>query len=1488
MKKTFIKEGLLTIVAIFTAVASFAQATITTGTLSPTSVCAGSTVSVPFTTTGVVAPLTNFIAQLSDATGAFTAPTEIGNAAATPITATIPAGTVAGAAYKIRVVSVLTLVPVATGSASALTINAVPAAPVAVNKTYTVGDPVVSLALSVTGTNLLWYTAASGGVGSATVPTVSTAAPSTASYWVTQSASVGSCESPRSKIDVTVNPAACVAPAAPVVVNKVYTVGDPVVSLALSVTGTNLLWYTASTGGTGSATVPTVSTAAPSTASYWVTQSASVGSCESPRSKIDVTVNPAACVAPAAPVVVNKVYTVGDPVVSLALSVTGTNLLWYTAASGGVGSATVPTVSTAAPSTASYWVTQSASVGSCESPRSKIDVTVNPAACVAPAAPVVVNKVYTVGDPVVSLALSVTGTNLLWYTAASGGVGSATVPTVSTAAPSTASYWVTQSASVGSCESPRSKIDVTVNPVACVAPAAPVVVNKTYTVGDPVVSLALSVTGTNLLWYTTATGGVGSATVPTVSTTAPSTASYWVTQSASVGSCESPRSKIDVTVNPVACVAPAAPVVVNKTYTVGDPVVSLALSVTGTNLLWYTAATGGVGSATVPTISTATPSTASYWVTQSATVGSCESPRSKIDVVVTACVAPAAPIVVNKTYTVGDPVVSLALSVTGTNLLWYTASTGGTGSATVPVVSTATAGTKSYWVTQSATVGSCESPRAKIDVIVNCGVIATPSVAVLSPVCQNSTVSSTVLSTAVTGTGILWYATASGGVGSSTAPTPVTTGSVAFEYYVTQTITGCESARVKVSLPITPLPVAPAVAPIDYCKDATDAKPLTSVGTGTLKWYNAAGTVLAAAPTPVTTNVGVVSYFVTQTVSGCEGPKAEIKVTTNALPGSATVAAEAVCQEKADKAYPFSATGDAGNTFNWYSTVTAGTKETATPSVNLKNAGETTYYVAQVTAKGCESAVRVAKKIRVKRLPGQPANLPAPEYCQFLPAVALTATFESGATPNWYGNNATGGTAVGTAPTPSTLVGGTISFYVSQTLEACESDRAKIDVLIKTTPKPTTTTSLAFCQGADAAVLSATGDNLKWYREANGTTSQPNPFTPFTQKVEDYSFFVTQTGSNGCESPKEEIKVHIKALPSATISGNTSIALGETAQIRVNFTSDGPWNYVLSNGVTGSTSNSSIDIAVKPSTTTTYVVTEVSNTCGKGIPVGSALVTVRIPTINTGNPSAAEICAGKTFQLPFQQSGNFPEGNKFTLQISTVNEDAKFVTIPSTATSSVITATVPDSTKGGAYFLRIVSSDSKGDFLVKGSVAGVTINVNPLPVATLSGTKTILAGQNADLKIEFIGKAPWTFNLYDGVKDSSITAPQTPFIFLVKPKATTSYTIRNITNVCGTVATGNGTARIQVDPILGIEPAVVNFVKVYPTIIETRFTVELDEPVSPKLSKVEVLDMSGRAMTDRKIKQKVTEMDLTNYPGGLYLIKVQNGNHSVVHRILKK
>ena len=100
----------------FTITQSVGLTTITTSAVSPLTYCAGSSVNVSFTTDAAANSGNIFTAQLSNAAGSFSNPTNIGtinSTAAGTIACVIPAGTSAGNGYRIRVVSSN---PVVTGS----------------------------------------------------------------------------------------------------------------------------------------------------------------------------------------------------------------------------------------------------------------------------------------------------------------------------------------------------------------------------------------------------------------------------------------------------------------------------------------------------------------------------------------------------------------------------------------------------------------------------------------------------------------------------------------------------------------------------------------------------------------------------------------------------------------------------------------------------------------------------------------------------------------------------------------------------------------------------------------------------------------------------------------------------------------------------------------------------------------------------------------------------------------------------------------------------------------------------------------------------------------------------------------------------------------------------------------------------------------------------------------------------------------------------
>ena len=136
------------------------------------------------------------------------------------------------------------------------------------------------------------------------------------------------------------------------------------------------------------------------------------------------------------------------------------------------------------------------------------------------------------------------------------------------------------------------------------------------------------------------------------------------------------------------------------------------------------------------------------------------------------------------------------------------------------------------------------------------------------------------------GVGLLWYTTAMGGTGSTTAPIPSTSNVGDITYYVSQTTNGCEGNRTSITVTVNSTPSAPAVtSTVTYCQGAANATALSATGVN-LKWYIVAtgGTSSTTAPIPSTTVSGSTTYYVSQTTGLCEGPRASIVVNITAGP----------------------------------------------------------------------------------------------------------------------------------------------------------------------------------------------------------------------------------------------------------------------------------------------------------------------------------------------------------------------------------------------------------------------------------------------------------------------------------------------------------------------------------------------------------------------------------------------------------------------------
>ena len=311
----------------------------------------------------------------------------------------------------------------------------------------------------------------------------------------------------------------------------------------------------------------------------------------------------------------------------------------------------------------------------------------------------------------------------------------------------------------------------------------------------------------------------------------------------------------------------------------------------------------------------------------------------------------------------------------------------------------------------------------------------------------------TLNATATDGT-INWYATSSSG-------TPLTTGET-YSPVLTNTTTyyidaGCSTSRIAIIATIINLPDAPVViSPVFYCQNETPVALSATVSPNSiLNWYTVAtgGTSNATRPIPSSTTIGTTSYYVSQTntATGCEGARSEIKVTINARPLAPLVSDISYCQNETG-IVALNATASTNCTLNWYATATGGTPSSSSPIPATTTIGIYSYFVSQTSnITNCEGP-RSEIKVTINARPSAPevTNI---SYCKNETALPLSATAATNCILNWY-TAATGGTSTTTNPTPSTTNQGSTSYFVSQTnnITGCEGPRSEISVIINPLP----------------------------------------------------------------------------------------------------------------------------------------------------------------------------------------------------------------------------------------------------------------------------------------------------------------------------------------------------------------------------------------------------------------------------------------------------
>lgn len=310
------------------------------------------------------------------------------------------------------------------------------------------------------------------------------------------------------------------------------------------------------------------------------------------------------------------------------------------------------------------------------------------------------------------------------------------------------------------------------------------------------------------------------------------------------------------------------------------------------------------------------------------------------------------------------------------------------------------------------------------------------------------------------------------------------------------------------------------------------------------------------------------------------------------------------------------------------------------------------------------------------------------------------------------------------------------------------SNVATVTVAVNPTPNLTSSTNVvAICSGTTFSYTptSNVSGTISWTRAAvAGISEAATSGIGLISEILTNTSSLTKTviykitlpvNSSGC-SKTFDLSVVINSLPTATILGSTAVCRNSTNPT-VTFTGANgiapyTFTYIINGGanqtITTATGNS-VSLNVSSANVGSFVyslvsVQDASSSSCSQLQSGSATVTINALPVLVVNPPAP-VCAPNTVDLTAVTTGS-DAGLNFTYWRDSL------ATIPYT-TPSLATA--------GTYYIKATNSNGCSD------IKSVTVYVNPLPTAFISGTTTVCKN-SASPVVTFTaanGTAPYTF-----------------------------------------------------------------------------------------------------------------------------------------------
>ena len=1069
----------------------------------------------------------------------------------------------------------------------------------------------------------------------------------------------------------------------------------------------------------GNVTGATVKMTPATTTSYTVTGETSDGCTNT--ATVQVTVNP----LPGVPTVnATSVYACGGEVTLSATPATGTTLKWYDAegALQGTGNNLALTNVTSA---TTYSVVDSNSSTGCTS--TPVSIAVTPATI--PTVPTV-TPASICGGGQVTLGASSSTSNVkyIWYNNNNVSLDTTTSGSYTTTVNGTTPFKVAAYNATTGCVSDKANVTATVNPIPTVtATATPAAI----CVGD---TATLTASGADSYSWG------GNVTGATVKMTPAENTTYTVTGETSAG-CTS-TATVTVAVNDL----PGVPTPGLATYCYGGSnlTINATAGANGDMLRWRTTPTGSpTPSNNGNYIINANNGVGTYYVSTYNSTTGCESQQVSVLVAATPTVGVTA---TPTAICAGDTV---TLSATGADSYnWGGNVTGATVKMT-PAEST------SYTVTGETSAGCTNT--ATVQVTVN-PLPGAPTVDATSVYACGGEV--TLIATPVSGTTVKWYDAegALQGTNNSLALTSVTS---ATTYSVAgyNSTTGCTSAPVSIAVTPATEPADPTVTPASRCGGGQVTLGASSTTSGVKYiWYNNNNVSLDTTTSGnyTTTVNGNTTFKVAayDATTGCVSDKVNVTATVTSAPAAPAANNQSVCGAQE---ITLTATAADNCTLAWFSDE-LGTQPLDSATVTVSNT--TTYYVANMTADNCRSALTPVT-VTVNPIPGAPTPGQT-TYCKPEGSnVQMSATMGANGTTLYWRLGATGNPTTSDGNYSANTVDTTyyVSTYNSTT--HCESQRVPVLVAAKPTVAATATPT-AICAG-DTVTLVATGaDSYSWDGNVTGATVKMTPDTTTT-------YTVIGTATSGCTNTAT-VQVTVNPLPGVpTVDATSVYACGGEVTLSATPVSGTTLKWYNAQGTEQQGTGNNLALT-NVTSATTYSVAGYNSTTGcTSAPVSIAVTPATIPAVPTVTPDS--ICGG----------------GQVTLGASSTTSGAEYIWYNNNNVSLDTTSGSYTTTVNGNTTFKVAAYDATTGCV--SDKANVTATVKTIPTVTATAAPAaICAGDTATLTASGADTYSWSNN-------------ETVSTIRVVPSDTTTYTV---TGTAANGCTNTATVTVNVKEIPGL------------------------------------------------------------------------------------